>query len=97
MNKIFIKQERALKTFAFEKEETQQSIIIGKEIVLGPELVDLTSLLSEYAPPALNHVSIYDPDNNKFVSLAKTGGPSPTILPLKYFSSDFVMVRFRRI
>lgn len=57
----------------FEKEETQQSILVDYELDLRQNFINLNYLLSIYCPLQNHKVSIYDPSANRFTSLAKLG------------------------
>ena len=66
-----ISPEKVVKTFVFEKEDTQQSTVIDYEVNLLSDFVNLMAVLDRHCPLAENRVSIYDPSTCKFKSLVR--------------------------
>ena len=88
-----ISPEKVIKTFVFEKQDTQQATIKDYEIDLMREKVDLTAILNVHCPIATNRVSIYDPSICKFTSLVRLRSENGYIS--KYlFQPAIVLIRF---
>lgn len=65
--------ERILRTFVFEREDTHQSILMELEVDLSTELININSFLSRICPLRSCRVAIYDPAINGFIDLTKIG------------------------
>lgn len=73
MNNTIINPQTSLKTFVFEREDTQQSVIVEHPLNLTPPSINLSDLFSLYCPLPQNKVSIFDPNISRFVLLSKIG------------------------
>lgn len=82
-----------MRTFVFEKEDTQQSVIVDYELDLFEEAVDLNPLFQQFCPLSENRVSIYDPSHARFSSLFKLGAESGHI-PTYLLEPSVILVRF---
>lgn len=66
------------------------------KISSSEERVDLSAIFTEFCPLKDHKVSIYDPEANSFVPLAKIGAEQSGLIPRNYLEAQIVMVRFKR-
>lgn len=66
------------------------------KISSSEETVDLSALFAQFCPLKDHKVSIYDPDANSFVPLAKIGAEQTGRVPRNYLETQIIMVRFKR-
>lgn len=66
------------------------------KICFSEETIDLSTIFAQFCPLKDHKVSIYDPDTNCFVPLAKVGAEQNGRVPRNYLDTQIIMVRFKR-
>ena len=68
------------KVIAIEHEDTQQSVLLEKEVLSTLGSFDLKPVLEAHCPLNYNQVKIYNPSTNSFVPFLWVGTPNGLLM-----------------